>query len=272
MWVDEQDFIHIVDGTRNRILVFNTVGDLLETQTYSPGTFDLLNDCAETPNNHLFCSHYIYNNLNTLYTDFDLHRKESTHLHYFSGKTANTQEHTGRHAFTIQQDTAFCISPFSPDIYYWTTSCTDIRPFLSISTKQEILSEKEQATIEDFGIMRYTELMNQNIFVGFTDLFVTPQHYFLGFHNLTYFLVDKTTKKGVTYDYFITPDEISHLPLLNISAVDPQGFLIGFEEAYKLKQWKFNTASQDKNLRKIETVVQALSSEDNPCLLFYKLR
>lgn len=48
-------------------------------------------------------------------------------------------------------------------------------------TEQEILSEKEQTSIENFGITRYAELLNQDVFTGFTDLFITPQYYFLGF-------------------------------------------------------------------------------------------
>lgn len=193
MWVDEQKHIRIIDGARNRILTFNTDGQLLDTQTYSSSTFDLLNDCEPIDNNHLFCSNHIYNDLNTIYSTFDLQRKESRPLHKFAGKTANMQEYTGRHAFTLQKDTVFCVSPFSPDIYYWTEGKNDIRPYLSIMTEQEILSEKEQTSIENFGITRYAELLNQDVFTGFTDLFITPQYYFLGFYNLSYFLVNKST-------------------------------------------------------------------------------
>ena len=272
MWVDEQKHIRIIDGTRNRILAFNTDGQLLDTQTYPPSTFDLLNDCEPFKNNHLFCSNYIYNDLNTIYSTFDLHKKESHPLHKFVGKTANTQEYTGRHAFTIQKDTIFCVSPFSPNIYYWTNGNNDIRPYLSIVTGQETLSEKEQTSIEDFGIMRYSELLNQNVFVGFTDLFITPQYYFLGFYNLSYFLVNKSSNKGVKYEYFTQTDKISYLPLINIRATSPQDFLVGFEEAYKLKQWKINIETQDGNLKKVRTIIQQISAEDNPCLFFYKIK
>lgn len=272
MWVDEQKHIRIIDGARNRILTFNTDGQLLDTQTYSSSTFDLLNDCEPIDNNHLFCSNHIYNDLNTIYSTFDLQRKESRPLHKFAGKTANMQEYTGRHAFTLQKDTVFCVSPFSPDIYYWTEGKNDIRPYLSIMTEQEILSEKEQTSIENFGITRYAELLNQDVFTGFTDLFITPQYYFLGFYNLSYFLVNKSTHKGVRYEYPLQTDKISYLPLINIRAVSPQGFLVGFEEAYKLKQWKINTETQDDNLRKVQAVVQKISAEDNPCLFFYRLK
>jgi len=47
---------------------------------------------------------------------------------------------------------------------------------------------------------------------------------------------------------------------------------VGFEEAYKLKQWKINTETQDDNLRKVQAVVQKISAEDNPCLFFYRLK
>ena len=95
MWVDEQKHIRIIDGARNRILTFNTDGQLLDTQTYPSSTFDLLNDCEPINNNHLFCSNHIYNDLNTIYSTFDLQRKESRPLHKLAGKTANTQEYTG---------------------------------------------------------------------------------------------------------------------------------------------------------------------------------
>ena len=123
-----------------------------------------------------------------------------------------------------------------------------------------------------FGITRYAKLLNQDVFTGFTDLFITPQYYFLGFYNLSYFLVNKSTHKGVRYEYPLQTDKISYLPLINIRAVSPQGFLVGFEEAYKLKQWKINTETQDDNLRKVQAVVQKISAEDNPCLFFYRLK
>ena len=84
--------------------------------------------------------------------------------------------------------------------------------------------------------------------------------------------MNKSTHKGVRYEYPLQTDKISYLPLINIRAVSPQGFMVGFEEAYKLKQWKINTETQDDNLRKVQAVVQKISAEDNPCLFFYRLK
>ena len=111
MWGDEQKHIRIIDGARNRILTFNTDGQLLDTQTYSSSTFDLLNDCEPLDNNHLFCSNHIYNDLNTIYSTFDLQRKESRPLHKFAGKTANIYRATC--LYTAKRHRLLCF-PFQP--------------------------------------------------------------------------------------------------------------------------------------------------------------
>lgn len=84
-------------------------------------------------------------------------------------------------------------------------------------------------------------------------------------------MAEKASGRVVKYDYGVERDEVCHLPLLNISALDDEGFLIGYEDAFELKSWHFADSVQDDRLREMARVVSAMSEADNPLLLFYKL-
>ena len=92
----------------------------------------------------------------------------------------------------------------------------------------------------------------------------------LGFSNLYYAVANKATGRIARYTYHVDKENITSLPLLNISATDENGFLIGYEDAFELKDWHF-ADSTSGSLRSMQQAVSTLSDTDNPCLFFYKL-
>lgn len=108
--------------------------------------------------------------------------------------------------------------------------------------------------------------------MGFTDIFETSGHYLLSFSNLYYAVADKVAGRVERYGYGVDKENVDCLPLVNILSTDNDGYLIGYENAFDLKSWRFADSIQDRHLRVMERAVSTMAEEDNPCLFFYKLK
>lgn len=270
-WEKETNALHVVDGIRNRILIFGLDGHLLETKFFPPSTFSLLGTAESINENRLFCANLLYNDQNSLYFDFDIEEERADSVFRFLGRTDNTQEYVGRHPFAVCDDKVVCVLPFDNRIFEYSLSERSWQPWLEVRTDKAVLEKVQLEEIDDYGIFRYAEELSRDVFVGFTDVFVTGEYYLFGFSNLYYAVAEKASGRVVKYDYGVERDEVCHLPLLNISALDDEGFLIGYEDAFELKSWHFADSVQDDRLREMARVVSAMSEADNPLLLFYKL-
>lgn len=270
-WDKEKDALNVVDGVRNRILVFGLDGRLMDTKFFRPSAFSLLGTAENIGGNRLFCANMIYNDLNLVYSDFDLIGEKSDTVLHFPGRTDNTQEYVGRHPFAVYDGKVVCVSPFDNRIFEYSPETGIWQPWLEVRTEKTVLKDEQLSAMDNYGIFRYAEELSQGAFVGFTDIFVTDRYYFLGFSNLYYAVADKTTGRMVKHDYQVEKDHVSCLPLLNILASDDEGFLIGYADAFELKSWHFADHIRDERLRRMERTVEAMEDDDNPVLLFYRL-
>ena len=269
-WDEQTQTLNIVDGTRERILTFGADGRLLDTNYFRPGTFSLLNTAESLGGQRLFCSHYIYNDQNMAMSDFNLTDNTQDTVYRFPGQTDNTQEYTGRHPFATYKGRVTCVLPFDQHLYTYSPEERRLHPIMEVGTQQPLLTETQLEEMDDYGINRYAEEWMQGTFVGFTDVFETDGIYLLGFSNLYYAVANKATGRIARYTYHVDKENITSLPLLNISATDENGFLIGYEDAFEMKDWHF-ADSASGSLRAMQQAVSTLSDTDNPCLFFYKL-
>lgn len=270
-WDKEAETLHVIDGIRNRILIFALDGSLMSTKFLQPSTFSLLSTAEKIGKESLFCANFIYNDQNLVFSSFDIKKEESDSIFRFPGHTNNTQEYTGRHPFTVYDGKIICVLPFDNRIFVYSPETRAWQPWLEVKTDQTVLGNEQLSAIDDYGIFRYSEELSNGIFVGFSDVFVTEQQFFLGFSNLYYAIADKATGDMVKFNYGVKKDNVRYLPLLNILASDNEDCLIGYGEAMDLKSWHFADDIRDENLLKMKRTVSAMKKEDNPVLLFYKL-
>lgn len=270
-WDKETETLHVVDGVLNRILIFGLDGRLVDTAFFQPTTFNLLSTAEKIGENRLFCANAIFNDRNLVFSDFNVETEETDSVYCFPGRTHDSGENTGRHPFAVHDGKVVCVSPFDNRILVYSPETGIWQPWMEVKTDKTVLGNKQLTAMDDYSIFRYAEELSRGTFVGFTDIFVTDRFCFLGFSNLYYAVADKTTGRMVKYDYKVEKDHVRHLPLLNISASDDEGFLIGYGNAYDLKSWHFEERQQDERLSRMERAVSAMSDEDNPLLLFYRL-
>jgi len=271
-WDKSTRTLRVIDGIRNRALVYAQNGKLLDTLFFPPATFSLLGTAESLGRHRLFCANYIYNDQNVVMSDFDMSKEEGEPVYRFPGQTDNTQEYTGRHPFALSGNEIACVLPFDNRIYVYSTEDMSLLPRMEVLTRQPVLAEEQLVEIEDYGINRYAEELSRGVFVGFTDIFETSGHYLLGFSNLYYAVADKVAGRVERYGYGVDKENVDCLPLVNILSTDNDGYLIGYENAFDLKSWRFADSIQDRHLRVMERAVSTMAEEDNPCLFFYKLK
>lgn len=260
--------VHIVDGVRNQILIFDLWGGYLNSIKFSMPTLSLCSNAELINCNELFIGKYIYNAENTLYSKINKSKFSESTIQQTSFQTDNTQEFFGRHSFSIQNDTIRALVPYSNTVFY--SSDNSLITEWIIDTKKDILTSRELKEINNFGIFSYVEKRNQNKFVGFTDIFETSKYTLLAFYNIDYFFVDKETKKGFIYKKSHDDIVLQHVPLIDIKAVRDD-FFVGVVEPYNLKKWSVSPTTKDKKLQNLKHTIDSISPNGNPVLFFYKL-
>lgn len=77
--------------------------------------------------------------------------------------------------------------------------------------------------------------------------------------------------QGQLYTYSLPSELTTEIPLHNIMATDGEYF-VGVGMPLVIKEWKFAINGKSKEIDEMQRIVSSMSEEDNPCLLFYKLR
>lgn len=265
--------LNVVDAIRRRFFSYALSGQLAATWKLNQENASLVNTAESYSPTRLFCANYLYNDQNEVFTILDLERNSQESVAKFAGRTDNTQEYTGRHPFSLHDGRVTCIFPYSNVLkVYEEVSGEELAPTFTILTKEKILDKKEQAEIEDFGIMRYAEQMNNGTFVGFTDVFETENYYMLAFYNIYYVLIEKSTGQLKKYDYTVPSGSLGHVPLFNILATGADDSLVGYVDAFRLKSWEISGDSDCAEVVELHDAASSLNESDNGCLFIYHLR
>jgi hypothetical protein len=237
--------------------------------------------------NNLLQNYIISPGSNTAYNLYDItedkiiQKKEYNHISVIDHHLAFSN-----HPMTESETGADMIMPLCDTIF----NCHDGK----IEPKYIIEHEKKMAPIEKYKLdfdktitwldMQYTE---DGFFTGFKDIFETKEHILLNYgitgYNSGYFLADKTSLEGNYHSFSFFEDidvhipqqieaEIFTMPFFRIKTTDGENF-VSLVQAYQLLPFKEKiNVHKDPNLAKLKTVIDSLDEEDNPVLIFYKLK
>lgn len=261
--------VNIIDGYRNRILEYSLDGRFMEAHDNKTSRFAWVNRCVLLPDAKMFCSNMLYQDVTDVYSCYDAREFTKETLYRFQGETAGTGEYLGHHPFTVVEDGVDYVVPYGNTVYEYTLS-GDRRPLFVVETDKKVLSDEELRNIKDFSIFRYGKELENNHFVGFTDIFDMGTLYVLSFNSLYYFLVDKSSMKGRVYNAAI-PTELKHMPLVHLNSQYGRDFIIGYVLPQEVKRWKVSASCRDENLLKLKRMCDGMSDDGNPVLLFYRL-
>ena len=134
---------------------------------------------------------------------------------------------------------------------------------MEIQTSERVAEDKDIKKITDFNITTYLDFLNNELFIGYSDIFETEDMIFLGCKNLFYTLVDKTSWQAHKY-YYRVNEESREIPLYNIISSDGK-HLIGL----------FNPADSysDNNIISIlRRKCPEIMKRTDPVLLFYEIK
>lgn len=251
----------LVDSYNNTLLFFNFDGTFVNKIHIDEAKDNLslanTHDIYVLPDDRLFVSNYIYNESNVVYTiahsdSFKKEWEQSVPM-----QTKNTMEAVGNHPLSLYKNIARYILPFSNIIY----SLSETN--LEIQTSERVAEDKDIKKITDFNITTYLDFLNNELFIGYSDIFETEDMIFLGCKNLFYTLVDKTSWQAHKY-YYRVNEESREIPLYNIISSDGK-HLIGL----------FNPADSysDNNIISIlRSKCPEIMKRTDPVLLFYEIK
>lgn len=261
--------VNLIDGYRNRIMEYSLDGHFMESRDNKKSKLSWVNRCALLTDTKLFSSNMLFKDMTDVYSLYDTNDFTKEDLYRFLGETDGTGEYIGHHPFTVTKEGVVFIVPFENTVYEYTPSAI-CRPLFAIKTDKKILSDEELRSIKDFSVFRYCKELEENHFIGFTDIYKTEKHYVLSFNSLYYFIIEKDKMHGHVFSCF-NPEEMAHMPLIHLISQYEKDFLIGYATPLEVKKWKVSESCQDENLLKLKQMCDGMSDDDNPILLFYRL-
>jgi hypothetical protein len=143
------------------------------------------------------------------------------------------------------------------------------------------LTAQKSKTALDF------QYIQDGFFTGFTDIFETQEHLLLNYgvtgYNSGYFLANKNSLQGSYHilstiedidNPFIVPEnkEITSMPFFKIKTTDGTSFVSVVQPHQLLGLKEQINDKNDSNLTKLKSVIETVKEDDNPLLVFYKLK
>lgn len=261
--------IFLVDGYRQRVLKFDAVGHFIDCENYPENVLALLHKAELIDVKMIFSSNYVYNDKNSIYSVIDTHKKSSKSIFNFGARTENIAMPIGSHPYVYFNDTIRCIVPFNDTIFTFQGNDKLIPDFVVRSSKRKMTISKI-SDVNNFSINTYIPLINNDEFLGFTDVFESSTKIFLGFYNQYYFLIDKSSGVGQRYDYSFQ-NEPSNLPIVNIKSIH-NDFFVGVVNPYEFVSWEFTPNTTNKSINLLRQAIEEIDLHHNPIILFYYLR
>jgi len=262
-YTDADRNITLIDTYKNALLQYHSDGTFIESRTLQDGILQNAQCAYIDKGGDIYMYNYLYDDSHTLIDRIKKGDMGKTEVASTPMKTNNSKEKIGTHPISICDNKIKYILPFDNKIY-----STDDSPVIEIETKQKIMNDAELSEIDDYSIMTYSNHLNDNTFLGFTDIFETPRFIMLGCSNLYYTIVDKKLNQCQRYSYSVG-DEYKSLPLYNILS-SSEDWLIGVIHPNTLYDIKIQ--GDDKIAQAITTYKKSIDGSSNYYIVMYKIK
>ncbi len=260
---DKDHNVVAVDADSGRLVTYSLAGDYLNTRKVNRNLFTDVQDICQIDRNTLFASLYVHGGANTLFEVIDLNHGYVEDMAHSTIKAGNARMQIGYHPFSKMGDAIRWISPCSKRIDGYNVDCS----LLINSSKREPRSEALQP-IDDLSIAIYHPLMQDELFVGFTDIFETKDYLVLFCLDVECVVINKRSWKCSRYSY---PQMGTYetLPLLGIKA-STSDYLVGILYPIDFEQLRVDDIT-DEGIRKVLDLRRHIDKNGNPILLLYRI-
>lgn len=239
--IDPEGNILIVDSYTGKTITFSPDGKYMRCDKYRPEQLKYVQNGRFIDDGYMLLSHYIYNDYNTVYSIVNPKNHECLKEIKCALRTLNVMEPIGRSPFTDNNsDNGYLyVLPFSAVIY-----SSDPSDNLDIITTRKVESQNALAEIDNFSIMTYFNVMQAGGFMGFTDIFDSPDNILLLCKNLGLTIINKNDltcahARMESYDYpfsnLYTSSGDTYLSAVDPSHIDPTSWK-RFAEQYHITQ------------------------------------
>ena len=220
--VTDSNQVVICDSYSQKILFFDLRGDFLKCAKFKPGSLDMVQQCVSVNDSTMVVGRYIYNDRDSIYAKVDLIKGETRNFAAVPMHTANIAIPVGQHSISVFDNNISYIKPLDPVVYRYVDTC-----WIDIDNGQKIWPEKKLKEITDFDPVTYADAMNENVFLGYSDVYELDRYIFLGMSDLNYALIDKTDWTMRSYRYH-KDDKFNFVGLNRIIGYGANNILIGY--------------------------------------------
>jgi len=187
----------ICDSYTQRMVFYDLfTGEFKRDVKFPIGSLDMVQQCCFTSDTTAILARYVYNNLNSVYASANLKTGKVNDFASVPMSTDNVAVPVGWHAITAYNGVASYIMPFSPFVYQYPD-----KKWIAIEQKKPIYNDDQLTAIKDFSIASYVKAIEDNVFVGYTDIYESKGWIFLGCQNLGFALIDKNNWRMTNYQY-----------------------------------------------------------------------
>ena len=209
-YVDEKQNIILCDSYKNSLMKFDKRGKFVEERKLNNVSLQYVQNICPISEDLIFIYDYLFNDNTNICRIVDLRKdtEEVVFTNYL--KTADVMMPVGYAPCGMIGGKLVYLRPFDDKIHNIDGSVD-----FSINTSMRKYTENEIKDISDFGIGSYAKCLEDNVFMGFTDIFETEKYIMLACKNINYILIDKESQVCRQYDYGFSPQN-EGCPLYNI--------------------------------------------------------
>jgi hypothetical protein len=269
----EDNNVVIVDEMKNSLIKYDFKGKFLSYRKIPLEFITKSGQAIKTEDNKLLLFHAISGlkmDDNMACSLIDLKELDLKYFSHAPIKLNNYIHYFSNHPMAISDKGINLILPLCDTVYNYYKS--------SFSTKYVVETQGKMATRDQLGskfsiFENLIDLGNKGYFTGFTNIFETTKHIFLGcaYNGIVmgYFLCDKKTKQGYYYYYHnIISNEI--IPFNNIQCAFGDNVFVGVSQPEDLLREDWNVPGETGV--EFKKLLSSLREDDNPVLFFYKLK
>lgn len=263
--------VAVVDAYTENMIVYDCLGNYKNKIKLDNGFANYVYRMDYIDEHTLFSNNFVINRFKDTYKTFNLDTHNVNVIDEMKMKMPSSGERFGYHPYNISGQNVCLVTPFSDSIKTVSEG--------KLSTAYKIVTDKEIYNFDKLAEIEYSTMINQkyvdddDVFVGFSDIFETSSHLILQSFKYFTFVVDKSTWTGKRImSPSIDGDTLTSLPLVDIISTKDD-YLVGLTTLSSLELWDINS-KKDGNLRKLEQYIYDNVSDDYTdryILLFYKL-
>ncbi len=265
---DNKKTISIYDSYSCSLNNYSVDGKYLTTKRLKTDALNLMFSGEYYDEDNLFVNYFLYKSQKLAFALCDMETFERSGVKSYDMSASTSAERSGMHAYDIRDGVVKYVLPFKNEVYCY--NMQDSFPIYLVQTKKDILDSDELLKKEYHSTINFDYIQNEDIFLGFNDIFEMESYIFLNTLYNSYFLVNKETMIGQRYSNFnfeINP--LKYLPILNICA-ESNGYLVGVVNSDELEMLEFEDNNTDKFLNILKQCAD--NKEDEKIyLLHYKI-